>query len=542
MDRILLPRSPVIDQAVLRDRRDRFMHRLGGAAAVIPAAPLVTHHADVEHAFRQNSDFWYLTGFDEPGAVALFLPHKTENPFVMFVAPKEPSAEVWNGFRWGCEGAVEQFGADLAHPIEELEQKLAGYLEGAEGIAFRVGRHPKVEPLVLAAWAQQLDRAPRSGGAALGLVAPCPLLHELRLRKSPEELEQMRLAARISAEAHELARQVARPGLNERQVQAVIEQHFLEQGARGPAYGSIVAGGDNACVLHYTANNSELKDGDLLLIDAGCSVNDYYNGDITRTFPINGRFSGEQRALYELVLAAQEAAVAAVGPGATAEGVHGTAVSVLVEGLLELGLLRGERDGLIEQGAYRHLYMHRTGHWLGLDVHDVGAYRLGEHPMTLEPGMVLTVEPGLYVSDRLPAKPGETEDCKQALAFQATAGTNIGSLPPYEAFCMGGGNSVRGYYDCDLGVGRSFGEATIEYRFPLLKIVSGELFVDGGSAFGSQDNVPGKPGPLLGKPGQGFSVGTGVIITTPVGPLRLEVASQDFTGLWRFNLGVGWKF
>jgi Xaa-Pro aminopeptidase len=180
------------------------------------------------------------------------------------------------------------------------------------------------------------------------LVAPCPLLHELRLRKSPEELEQMRLAARISAEAHELARQVARPGLNERQVQAVIEQHFLEQGARGPAYGSIVAGGDNACVLHYTANNSELKDGDLLLIDAGCSVNDYYNGDITRTFPINGRFSGEQRALYELVLAAQEAAVAAVGPGATAEGVHGTAVGVLVDGLVELGLLKGERDGLIE--------------------------------------------------------------------------------------------------------------------------------------------------------------------------------------------------
>jgi Xaa-Pro aminopeptidase len=407
MDRILLPRSPVIDQAVLRDRRDRFMHRLGGAAAVIPAAPLVTHHADVEHAFRQNSDFWYLTGFDEPGAVALFLPHKTENPFVMFVAPKEPSAEVWNGFRWGCEGAVEQFGADLAHPIEELDQKLAGYLEGAEGIAFRVGRHPKVEPLVLAAWAQQLDRAPRSGSAALGLVAPCPLLHELRLRKSPEELELMRLATRISAEAHELARQVARPGLNERQVQAVIEQHFLEQGARGPAYGSIVAGGDNACVLHYTANNSELKDGDLLLIDAGCSVNDYYNGDITRTFPINGRFSGEQRALYELVLAAQEAAVAAVGPGATAEGVHGTAVGVLVDGLLELGLLRGERDGLIEQGAYRHLYMHRTGHWLGLDVHDVGAYRLGEHPMTLEPGMVLTVEPGLYVSDRLPVPEGQ---------------------------------------------------------------------------------------------------------------------------------------
>ena len=269
-------------------------------------------------------------------------------------------SEVWNGFRWGCEGAVATFGACLAHPLAELEERLPGYLEGAEGIAFRVGRHPKVESLVLGAWARQLDRAPRSGAAALGLVAPCPILHALRLRKSEEELALMRQAARISAEAHEVARGMARPGLTERQVQAVIEQHFLERGARGPAYGSIVAGGDNACVLHYTANNAELRDGDLLLIDAGCSLPDYYNGDITRTFPINGRFSGEQRALYELVLAAQEAAVAEVRPGATAEGVHDRAVRVLVEGLVELGLLRGAVEGLIEQGAYRHLYMHRT--------------------------------------------------------------------------------------------------------------------------------------------------------------------------------------
>ena len=397
----------VHEVALLADRRDRFLQQLGGAAAVIPGAPLVTHHADVEHAFRQNSDFWYLTGFDEPGAVALFLPHRAENPFVLFVEPKDPGSEVWNGFRWGCEGAVAHFGADLAHPRAELAERLADYLEGAEGIAFRVGRHPEVEPLVLRAWARQLDRAPRKGTAALGLVAPCPLLHQLRLRKEPEELDRLREAARISAEAHELARQVARPGLTERQVQAVIEQHFLEQGARGPAYGSIVAGGDNACVLHYTANNDELRDGDLLLIDAGCSVREYYNGDITRTFPVNGRFSGEQRALYELVLAAQEAAVATVAPGHTADQVHDTALRVLVAGLLELGLLQGSVEELVENGDYRHLYMHRTGHWLGLDVHDVGAYRLGEHPVELEPGMVLTVEPGLYVSDRLPVPEGQ---------------------------------------------------------------------------------------------------------------------------------------
>jgi Xaa-Pro aminopeptidase len=403
-----LPLDALCQPAVFAERRARFLDALGSAAAVIPAAPLAVHHADCEWPFRQNSDFWYLTGFDEPDAVALVLPHRPEGErFVLFVQPREASAEVWQGFRWGTEGAVERFGADVAHPIAELEERLADYLKGAEGIAFRVGKHPRVEPLVIAAWAAQLDRAPRNGHAALGLVAPDPLLHELRLRKTPEELERLRQAARISAEAHELARQVARPGLRERQVQAVIEQHFLEQGARGPAYGSIVAGGDNACVLHYTANSAELRDGDLLLIDAGCSLADYYNGDITRTFPVGGRFSGEQRALYDLVLAAQEAAVASVRPGFTAEGVHETALRVLVAGLVELGLLVGEIDGLIEQGAYRHLYMHRTGHWLGLDVHDVGAYRLGEHHVTLDPGMVLTVEPGLYISDRLPVPEGQ---------------------------------------------------------------------------------------------------------------------------------------
>lgn len=384
------------------------MAQLGGVAAVIPAASLVTHHADCEYPFRQNSDFWYLTGLDEPDAVALLLPHRSEGErFVLFVQPKEPTTEVWNGFRWGVEGAVAQFGADRAHPIAELPQLLGDYLKGAEAIAFRVGKHPKVEPLVLQAWAKQLDQAPRSGVSALGLVAPCPFIHQLRLCKGAEEIERMRETARISAEAHQLARNTARPGMNERQLQAVIEQHFLEQGARGPAYGSIVAGGDNACVLHYTANNAPLVDGELVLIDAGCSLVDYYNGDITRTFPVNGRFSAEQRALYELVLAAQQAAIAEVRPGGTADRVHDLAVRVLVEGLVDLGLLLGSVDGLIEQGAYRHLYMHRTGHWLGLDVHDVGAYRLGEHPVDLEPGMVLTVEPGLYVSDRLPVPDGQ---------------------------------------------------------------------------------------------------------------------------------------
>ena len=398
------------DPSIHASRRQRFLDQLGAAAAVIPAATLATHHADCEFPFRQDSDFFYLTGFDEPDAVALLLPHRPEGErFVLFVHPKDPAAEVWTGFRWGTEGAVERYGADIAHPLDQLSALLPGYLEGAEAIAFRVGRHPAVEPLVLSAWGRQLDSYARAGTAALGLVAPTPVLHRLRLVKEGHELQRLREACRISAEAHELARTMTQPGMNEAEVQAAIEAHFRAAGARGPAYGSIVAGGDNACVLHYTANTAALQDGDLLLIDAGCSVDDYYNGDITRTFPVNGRFSAEQRELYSLVLAAQEAAVETVHPGGTAEQVHATALRVLVEGLVDLGLLLGDVDGLIEQGAYRHLYMHRTGHWLGLDVHDVGAYRLGDHPAPLESGMVLTVEPGLYISDRLAVPEGQPE-------------------------------------------------------------------------------------------------------------------------------------
>ena len=398
------------DPSIHASRRQRFLDQLGAAAAVIPAAALATHHADCEWPFRQDSDFFYLTGFDEPDAVALLLPHRPEGErFVLFVHPKDPAAEVWTGFRWGTEGAVERYGADIAHPLDQLSALLPGYLVGAEAIAFRVGRHPVVEPLVLSAWGRQLDSYARAGVAALGLVAPTPILHRLRLVKEGHELQRLREACRISAEAHELARSMTQPGMNEAEVQAAIEAHFRAAGARGPAYGSIVAGGDNACVLHYTANTAQLQDGDLLLIDAGCSVDDYYNGDITRTFPVNGRFSAEQRELYGVVLASQEAAVEAVRPGGNAEQVHDTALRVLVEGLVDLGLLLGDVDGLIEQGAYRHLYMHRTGHWLGLDVHDVGAYRLGEQPATLQPGMVLTVEPGLYVSDRLAVPEGQPE-------------------------------------------------------------------------------------------------------------------------------------
>ncbi len=396
------------NQHIYKERRERFFAELGDSAAIIPAAVSVTHHADCEYPFRQNSDFWYLTGFDEPDAVALFLPYRPKGErYVLFVLPKESAVEVWTGFRWGTYGAVNHFDADVAYSLGELSEKLLEYLEGSESIAFRIGKHPKIEHIVLNVWSELLDRSSRGGKVPIGLKSPCPALHQLRLRKDAWEIQRMKEAARISCKSHEIARRTTRPGMNEREIQAVLEKSFLEEGARGPAYGSIVAGGHNACILHYTANNDLLKDQELLLIDAGCSLDDYYNGDITRTFPINGKFTAEQKAIYEIVLAAQESAINSVLPGQNTEVVHLTAVKVLVEGLIDLGLLKGSPDSLIEQGLYRHLYMHRTGHWLGLDVHDVGAYRLGEYPIPLEPGMILTVEPGIYISDLLSVPEGQ---------------------------------------------------------------------------------------------------------------------------------------
>ncbi len=396
------------NQSIFQKRRKRFLEQLGGNAAIIPAAKMVTHHADCEFPFRQDSNFWYLTGFDEPDAIALFLPYRPKGEqYILFVLPKDSSLEVWNGFRWGEQGALDNFQVDIAHSVVQFQYLLADYLEGAEGISFRIGQFDYIEKLVLKTWADKLDKASRKGSAPNSLFPPSLFLDHLRLRKDSWEIDRMREAARITAEAHELARQIASPGVNEKEVQAEIEKYFLQKGARGPAYGSIVASGDNACILHYTSNNSVLQDGDLLLIDAGCSLYDYYNGDVTRTFPVNGSFTEEQRSLYEIVLAAQKMAIEQVVQGNDTETVHLTAVRVLVEGLLELGLLQGSIDELIESGDYSHLYMHRTGHWLGLDVHDVGAYRLGDYPVSLESGMVLTVEPGIYISDRLPVPEGQ---------------------------------------------------------------------------------------------------------------------------------------
>ena len=393
---------------VFEERREVFFNKLNGKAAIIPGANLVKHHADCEYPFRQDSNFWYLTGFDEPGSVALFLSHKPKGErFILFVEPKDVIGEVWHGFRWGLEGAEKEFKADKAHSINDLKYLLPAYIDGSDEIVFSIGKHPRIEKIVLDIFSKQLEVRSRVGIGGNAIKSPEIYLNEMRLIKSDFEISRIREATKISAEAHELVRKSISTKKNERQIQGLIEGFFLEKGARGPAYNSIVASGDNACILHYTLNNSELNQGDLLLVDAGCSLIDYYNGDITRTIPIGGKFSKEQKVIYEIVLEAQKNAIKSAVIGSNSSNVHSVALRILVEGLKDIGLLRGDTDGIIENESYKHLYMHRTGHWLGLDVHDVGAYRMGEYDVPLEKGMILTVEPGIYISDRIPVPEGQ---------------------------------------------------------------------------------------------------------------------------------------
>ena len=295
---------------VFEERREIFLDKLAGKAAIIPGANLVKHHADCEYPFRQDSNFWYLTGFDEPDAIALFLSHKPKGErFILFVSPKDVISEVWHGFRWGLEGAEKEFNADKAHSIDELRDLLPGYINGSDELVFSIGKHPLIEKIVLEIFSKQLENRSRLGIGANSIKSPEIYLNEMRLIKSEFEIKRMREAIQISAEAHELVRKSISTKKNERQIQGLLEGFFFEKGARGPAYNSIVASGDNACILHYTSNNSPLNKGDLLLVDAGCSLTDYYNGDITRTIPISGKFSREQKVIYEIVLSAQKTAI-----------------------------------------------------------------------------------------------------------------------------------------------------------------------------------------------------------------------------------------
>lgn len=385
-------------------RREQLMSRIGKGVAVFRSAPMAVMHNDVEYNFRQDSDFFYLTGFDEPQAVAVLAPHHEEHKFVLFVQPKDPDKETWTGYRVGVEAAKERFGADAVFSIEELDEKLPEYVSGADRIYYRLGRDRPFNDTILRLWQRLMATYPKRGTGPIALEDPGPTLHGMRLLKSEAELDFMRRAAQIAEEAHNRAIAYAKPGVFEYQVQAEIEHTFRLNGASGPAYPSIVASGANACILHYTENTRQMQDKELLLIDAGCAFG-YYNSDITRTFPVGGRFTEEQRILYGIVLEAQKQAIAQVHPGNPYSQIHDTAVSVIVDGLLDLGLLQGDKEEIIKEEKYKPFYMHRTGHWLGLDVHDVGIYQHGETPHTLEPGQVTTVEPGIYIKPDI--KPAE---------------------------------------------------------------------------------------------------------------------------------------
>jgi Xaa-Pro aminopeptidase len=389
-------------------RREQLMARIGKGTAVFRSAPMAVMHNDVEYNFRQDSDFYYLTGFNEPQAVAVLAPHHEEHKFVLFVRPKDPERETWTGYRVGVEAAKERYGADEVYPIAELDEKLPQYLEKADRIYYRMGRDRSFNDTILKHWQRLMWSYPKRGTGPIAIEDPAPTLHSLRQIKSPTELELMRTAAAISVDAHNRAREFAQPGRYEYQVQAEMEHTFRLRGGMGPAYPSIVASGANACVLHYTENVRQMQDGELLLIDAGCAY-DYYNADITRTFPVGGKFTPEQRTLYEIVLKAQLEAIAQVHPGNPYSQIHDTAVRVIVEGLMDLGLLQGDIEEIIKEEKYKPFYMHRTGHWLGLDVHDVGVYQHGETPHNLEPGQVLTVEPGIYIAPDIKPVEGQPE-------------------------------------------------------------------------------------------------------------------------------------
>lgn len=386
-----------IPKAEYARRRKALMAQMEpNSIAILPAAAVAIRNRDVEHVYRQDSDFQYLSGFPEPEAVIALIPGREHGEYVLFCRERNPEREQWDGLRAGQDGAVRDFGADDAFPISDIDDILPGLIEGRDRVYSAMGSNPEFDRRLME-WINVIRSKARLGASPPNeFVALDHLLHDMRLYKSAAEVKVMREAAEISARAHVRAMQACRAGLHEYSLEAELDYEFRKGGAKMPAYGSIVAAGRNGCILHYQQNDAPLKDGDLVLIDAGCEI-DCYASDITRTFPVSGQFSAEQKAIYELVLKAQEAAFAVIAPGKHWNHAHEATVQVITEGLVELGLLKGEVSELIESEAYRAFYMHRAGHWLGMDVHDVGEYKVGGQWRVLEPGMALTVEPGIYI-------------------------------------------------------------------------------------------------------------------------------------------------
>ncbi len=386
---------------VYERRRRRFLDAIGdGAAAIFPAALEAVRSNDVEYRFRQHNDLYYLTGFPEAGAVCLLLPGHPKEEYVLFVRPRDAERETWTGRRAGVEGAIGTFGAAMAYPVDKLDEKIPEYLAERERVYYALDRDEHWTQRVLRWIRQARASRPRTGTGPTAIVDPGEILHEMRLRKEPEEIAHIRRAVAITADAHHAAMAAVRPGCTEFEIEALIDYTFRRAGAAGPAYPTIVASGSNATVLHYTTNDRVMNDGDLVLIDAGAEYAGYCS-DITRTFPVGRRFSARQQDIYELVLCAQLAVIEQIRPGVRYDELYQRALAILIEGLLALRLLTGSVDEIREKELFKPYFMHRIGHWLGLDVHDMGDYKVGGESRALEAGMVLTVEPGVYLTEHI---------------------------------------------------------------------------------------------------------------------------------------------
>ena len=389
---------PAIGRREFARRRQALMEQMEtDSIAILPSAALLARNRDAEFKFRQDSDFHYLSGFDEPEAVLVLVPGRDHGEYIVFCREKDPQRELWDGARQGPEGVCKNLGADDAFPISDIDDILPGLLEGRVRVYYSMGKRPEFDSRLMN-WINMLRSDSRAGAHPPGEFLDLDhLLHDMRLYKSAAERRIMQAASDISVRAHTRAMQVCQPGMSEYQLEAEFLYEFAVSGAQAPAYSTIVGSGRNSCILHYVENRATIRDGDLVLIDAGCELNSYA-ADITRTFPANGVFSDEQRAIYEIVLEAQRCAIKAVKPGNHWNQPHDETVAVITQGLADLGLLDGDVSELIETNAYQDFYMHRAGHWLGMDVHDVGDYKVDDEWRVLESGMALTVEPGIYIA------------------------------------------------------------------------------------------------------------------------------------------------
>src|SRR5262245_6516712 len=387
--------APTTEQ--MKQRREELMRRISGGVAIFPAAPTAIRNSDVEHEYRQDTDFYFLTGFEEPNAVAVLAPHHPEHKFVLFVQPKDREREVWTGWRAGEEGATRDYGADAAFTLNKLDEELPKLVAKADRIYYRFGSDPAFDERLVGFMRQFQGQRQREGTGPTSVIDPAELLHEMRLIKTRDDLNVLRRAVDITREGHLAAIDAIRPGAHEYEVEAMLRYVFRRSGSPRSGYPPIVASGANATVLHYTVNNRRIENDDLVLIDAGAEFG-YYTGDVTRTLPAAGRFTEDQATLYQLVLNAQLEAIDAIRPGATFIEPHDRAVRILTEGMVRLGLLKGEVDKLIEENTFKKFFMHRTSHWPGMDVHDAGPYKVADEWRRLEPGMVMTVEPGIYIA------------------------------------------------------------------------------------------------------------------------------------------------